>query len=189
MPQIAISVTHRFSKTEALEKVKGLLGDLKSEFTGKFEGLDEQWDENGGNFSCRARGLSVSGRLDVEVGRVSLSANLPFAAFAVKGKIERAFRERLESRLRNVPARNPVVRQKVQVSPIKLRPEVAREERYSKLARRYYRGEAFSEPDRSWFNREHKRRLKKIGDELLLILGFVVVGVVIVAVAFCFRKQ
>ena len=189
MSQIALSVTHRFSKAEALEKVKGLLGDLKSEFAGRFDGLDEHWDEHGGNFSCRARGLSVSGRLEVDVGRVSLSVNLPFAALVVKGKIERAFRERLESRLRSAPIKSSIVRQKTETEPVKLRHEVAKEERYSKLFRRYMRGEAFPEPDRSWFNREHRRKNKEFNRNFLIGLICAAVYFALIVVIVCFGKR
>jgi len=99
MPKLNMVVPHRLSQDEALRRIKGLLGEVKTQFTDKISDLREEWRGNTGEFSFSAMGFSVSGTLAVNPSEVKLSANLPFAAMFFKGRIESTIRERAEALL------------------------------------------------------------------------------------------
>ena len=94
MPELKMDMNHQLGEQEALRRIKGLLGQVKSEFADQIADLRENWSGNGGTFSFRAMGFVVSGTLTVEQSNVQLNGKLPFAAGLFKGKIERIIRER-----------------------------------------------------------------------------------------------
>ena len=96
MPKLSIVVPHHLSEGEALERIKGLLGDLKREHSGSFSDLKEEWSGSGGRFSVKAMGMSVTGGLAVSPGQVAMTGDLPLAATPFKGRIEQMVRERME---------------------------------------------------------------------------------------------
>ena len=94
MPSLNMSVSHHLSQDEALNRIKGLLGQVKTQFSDQISDLRENWSGNKGTFSFSAMGFSVSGTLTVKSGEISLESTLPFAALPFKGKIESTIRER-----------------------------------------------------------------------------------------------
>jgi hypothetical protein len=94
MPKLNMKVSHRLSQDEALERIKGLLGQVKQQFADKVSDLRESWNGSNGEFSFKAMGLAVSGTLVVRGAEVELNGNLPLAAYPFKGKIESTIRER-----------------------------------------------------------------------------------------------
>jgi hypothetical protein len=99
MSKLNMSVPHDLSQDEALKRIKGLLGEVKTQFADKMSDLHEAWNGNSGNFSFSAMGFSVSGTLTVKSSEVELSGNLPFAATFLKGKIESIIRDRAKTLL------------------------------------------------------------------------------------------
>lgn len=99
MPKLNISVQHRLAQEEALNRIKGLLGQVKNQFADKITDLRENWNGNTGTFSFSAMGFSVSGTLTVKPSEVELNGNLPFAASFFRGKIESTIRERASTLL------------------------------------------------------------------------------------------
>ncbi len=96
MPKLDMTIPHHLSQDEALKRIKGLLGEVKTGFAAKISDLREEWNGNSGKFSFSAMGFSVSGTLIVKSSEMELSGNLPFAATFFKGKIESTIRERAE---------------------------------------------------------------------------------------------
>ena len=96
MPRMHVVVPHRLSQDEAKARIQNLLTDLKSQYSGRFEDLEESWSDHQGQFSLRAMGFKVSGTLAVKPSEVELSGDLPFAAAPFKGRIEEVIRERAE---------------------------------------------------------------------------------------------
>jgi len=94
MPKLKMSVPHRLPQDEALNRIKGLLGQVKQQYADKISDLHEEWSGNAGTFSFSAMGFSISGSLNVTASEVELNGNLPFAASFFKAKIESAIRER-----------------------------------------------------------------------------------------------
>lgn len=99
MPKFTIAVPHQLSESEALDRVKGLLEDLKREHEGTFSDLTEEWSGDSGRFSVKAMGMSVKGGLQVASREVTLNGDLPFAATPFKGRIEQMVRSRMEKLL------------------------------------------------------------------------------------------
>ena len=97
MSKINLTVTHRLSQDEALQRTYGLLEKIQKQFADKINDLQQKWDGNTGMFNFSVMGFSVSGKLTVEPSEVKLTATLPFAAVFFKGKIEAAIREQLEN--------------------------------------------------------------------------------------------
>lgn len=96
MPKMKIVVPHELTPDEALGRVKGLLADLKEQHAGQFSQLQEQWQNNRGDFKAKAMGFDVAGSVDVRPAEVEVSGDLPFAATPFKGRVEGMVRERLE---------------------------------------------------------------------------------------------
>lgn len=100
MPGINVSVPHQLPQDEALSRVKGLLGQVKAQFSDKVSDLQESWTGYVGTFSFSAMGFPVSGTFTVGASEVILQSTLPFAALPFKGKIESTIRERAAILLR-----------------------------------------------------------------------------------------
>ncbi len=96
MPKIAVTVPHQLTEAEALERVKGLLGDLKQEYAGTFSQLQESWQNSEGTFAVKAMGMDLSGDLSVKPDRVDLNGKLPLTAAPFKGRVEQMIRQRME---------------------------------------------------------------------------------------------
>ena len=94
MATMNMSVPHRLSQDEALNRVKNLLGQVKNQFADKISDLNENWNGNVGTFNFKAMGFAVSGTLTVTPSEVKLDGTIPWAASFFKGKIEATIRER-----------------------------------------------------------------------------------------------
>jgi hypothetical protein len=99
MPKLNMIVSHSLSQDEAVQRIKNLLNDVKTQFADKISDLNEEWEGNIGKFNFSAMGFPVSGTLTVKMSQVDISANLPFAAMFFKGKIESTIKNRAETLL------------------------------------------------------------------------------------------
>ncbi len=96
MPKSTVTVQHQLGKEEALGRIKGILSQAKSQYGDSISDLQENWTDDGGTFSLRARGFRISGELDVSDTDVSITGDYPFAVMPFKGAIETTLRERAE---------------------------------------------------------------------------------------------
>ena len=94
MPSMTINVPHQLDQDEAMGRIKRLLGEVKNDYGDRVTDLKESWTDTGGEFSFRAMGFSISGKLQVRPNEVELKGNYPLAAIPLKGKIEQTIRER-----------------------------------------------------------------------------------------------
>ncbi len=99
MPEITISTPHQLSKKDALERIQRTIQNLKKEHENSIQDLQENWNENAGNFSFRAMGFSVSGTIIVKSSAVELSGKMPFLALPFKTKIEQEIQRKLKQLL------------------------------------------------------------------------------------------
>jgi len=88
MPSLNMSIPHKLTQQEALQRIRALLPEMKSDFADKIKDLNEEWNGNTGTFSFTAMGFAVSGILTVNESTVDLDGNLPFAASFFKGTIK-----------------------------------------------------------------------------------------------------
>ena len=90
---LSISIPHRLTQEEARTRLQNGIADLRTKHAGQLANVQEQWDGNRMNFSLKAAGQSLTGRLEVLPDAVKLDVDLPWlmAMFAEK------FRPRVEA--------------------------------------------------------------------------------------------
>jgi len=93
MPNIAMNIPHSIGKEEALNRIKNLLGNVQSKFSGQIKDVKEEWNDNEGSFSFSVMNMPVSGKLTVNNGDVALDGKLPLAASLFQGKIKEVIME------------------------------------------------------------------------------------------------
>jgi len=99
MPSMTIVVPHQLTQEEAMRRIQNLLAEVKRDYGDRVSDLKETWSGNSGEFSFKAMGFSLSGRMDVTPGEVVMKGNYPLAAAPFKGKIESMIRDRAEQLL------------------------------------------------------------------------------------------
>jgi hypothetical protein len=93
MPNIEMSIPHSIGKEEALNRIKSLLGNVQSKFSGQLKDVQEDWNDNEGSFSFSVMNMPVSGKLTVNNNDVALNGKLPLAATLFQGKIKEVIME------------------------------------------------------------------------------------------------
>jgi len=93
MPELKVSIPHQLSQEEALERIKTLLDQVKSQHEDKISNLHQEWNGNNGAFGFSIMGFAVSGTLSVQETSVELDSDIPFAATFFKGKIKSVIEE------------------------------------------------------------------------------------------------
>jgi hypothetical protein len=95
-----MSVPHELGRDDALQRLKGLLGDMKQQYGDKVTDLQENWTDAGGTFSFKAMGFKLSGTLNVTDTEMQFDGELPWAAKPFQGTVEATIRERAERLLK-----------------------------------------------------------------------------------------
>jgi hypothetical protein len=88
MPKIRLSVPHTLGQEEAKKRVANLLAESRVKFGSHVSDVTEAWTGNVDNFSFRAMGFSVSGKLEVQEAQLLVDMDIPFAALPFKGRVE-----------------------------------------------------------------------------------------------------
>lgn len=101
MPKSTVTVDHQLGQDEALNRIKGLLGQAKEQYGDRITDLQENWTADGGTFSFKAMGFKISGNLAVADRDVVIVGDYPFAALPFKSTIEATLRERAERLLQS----------------------------------------------------------------------------------------
>ncbi len=99
MPAFGTEVPHSLGKEAATERLKSFIDQVRDRFKDKVSAIDGSWQENKLDFSLTTFGITVTGKLTVEEEKAVLDGQLPFAAFAFKGKIEQDIKAALEKAL------------------------------------------------------------------------------------------
>ncbi|WP_315821432.1 polyhydroxyalkanoic acid system family protein [Paraflavitalea speifideaquila] len=79
MSTLNLDIPHELPKEEALERIKGLLTNLKEEQKQIISNVAEKWEGDNGQFSFSAKGFDLAGNIEVQPSRVKINADLPFA--------------------------------------------------------------------------------------------------------------
>jgi hypothetical protein len=93
MPSIEMSIPHSIGREEALNRIKNLLGNVQTRFSGQLKDVKQEWNNNEGSFSFSVMNMPVSGKLTVNSSDVALDGKLPLAASLFKGKIKEVIME------------------------------------------------------------------------------------------------
>ena len=95
-----IAVPHHMTKVAARSRLEQKLNALLSQFGGQAQDLEHGWSGDTMNFKGKARGLAISGTVEVTDSEVILDAKLPFMAIAFEPKIREAVKREAESMFR-----------------------------------------------------------------------------------------
>jgi hypothetical protein len=93
MPRIKVEIAYSLHQEIALERIKGLLGKLKSDYAEMITDMNEQWTGNGSSFSFKVMGMKVKGNLRLTPSQVIIDGDLPLAAYPFKKTIVDKIRE------------------------------------------------------------------------------------------------
>lgn len=96
MPKMSVTVPHQLGQAEALTRVQTMIGGLKRQYGDQITDLQEQWNGSNGDFSLKAMGFHVSGRLSVSETALDMEGDLPLMAAPFKGQIEQMVRQEAE---------------------------------------------------------------------------------------------
>lgn len=88
-----MSIPHSIGQEEALNRIKKLLDNVQTQFSGQLKDVQQDWKNNEGSFSFSVMNMPVSGKLTVNNGDVALDGKLPLAASLFQGKIKEVIME------------------------------------------------------------------------------------------------
>lgn len=97
MPRFKVSVAHTYSQTVVAEKLRGFADQVRAEHAHQVSQVVEQWDEDGNlDFSFKAFGFAVSGRMQHVAQAVEVHGVLPLAAWPLRGMVEQKIVETVQ---------------------------------------------------------------------------------------------
>jgi hypothetical protein len=93
-------VTHDSERSEAAERLKSFSEKVRETSSISVSEIVEEWDSEGNlNFSFRAMGMKVSGRLENLAYAIRVSGTIPFAALPFRGAIEQEIASKIREAL------------------------------------------------------------------------------------------
>jgi hypothetical protein len=99
MPSFSTEVAHSLGRETAKKRLESFLGRAAEVYKDQVRELSGEWDGDTLNFQMRTYGFQITGDLLVEEERVKMDGQLPFAAVAFRGKIEKSFAKELQRML------------------------------------------------------------------------------------------
>ncbi len=94
---ITITVPHQLPQEEARRRIQAGLEDFRRQQT--LVQVAEHWTGNHVEADCRALGQSITGRADVEAGRVVIQIDLPWLLAMLADRIRPQVEERARKQL------------------------------------------------------------------------------------------
>lgn len=91
---LVVSIPHRLGREEALRRIKGGLGSVRSDYAQFVQVNEEIWSGDRLNFSVTAMKQNVSGSIDVMDSEVKLEVTLPWLLARVAHGIDGLIRKR-----------------------------------------------------------------------------------------------
>lgn len=94
-----ITMPHKFSKSEAVQRVKQALDEARPQFKDEVKIHEERWQEYTLHFSFTAQMQTISGTLKAEDSEFVLDAKLPLMLRLIEGRIESAIKDKIKEML------------------------------------------------------------------------------------------
>lgn len=88
-----VQLAHKFSKQEAISRVKAAVEQGRKQAADQVEIHDEHWDGDTFHFDVTAQGQRISGTVEVKDTEFDIYAKLPLMLRMFEGKIEKAIKE------------------------------------------------------------------------------------------------
>ncbi|MEX2587976.1 MAG: polyhydroxyalkanoic acid system family protein [Actinomycetota bacterium] len=80
-----VSVPHELKREEAIDRIKGLVAELKKEYGDQVGQAEESWSGNRCEFRLKIRRINLSGTIEVDESSAEIRGTLPFAARLLEG--------------------------------------------------------------------------------------------------------
>jgi putative polyhydroxyalkanoate system protein len=100
MPSFNTEVSHSLGKEQARQRLESFLDRAAQVYKDQIGELTGEWSGDTLNFKMTTYGIAINGNLAVEEETVRIQGQLPFAAVAFRGKIEKGFAKEIERALR-----------------------------------------------------------------------------------------
>jgi hypothetical protein len=83
---VVVSIPHQLGKEEALRRLHGGMGRLRSQFGDKLGTIEDKWVGDHADFRVSVLGQTVTGALDVREAEVRVEVHLPWMLAMVAEK-------------------------------------------------------------------------------------------------------
>src|ERR1700743_1386009 len=93
-------IPHKFTKTEAVSRIKNMLAEAKPQLAGKATIDKEEWNGNTLAFAFTAEGQKIAGQCEVQDNQFVVDAKLPFMLRLFEGRIQKAIEEQTREMLK-----------------------------------------------------------------------------------------
>ena len=99
MPAFNVSVPHGLGQQQAVDRLKVFLQKVAERYKDQVSKIEGNWVDNILTFAMTTYGFTISGKLIVEDSTARIEGQLPFAALAFRGKIEKSIAEEMQKQL------------------------------------------------------------------------------------------
>ena len=99
MPAFKVEVPHQLGREQSRQRLEGFVARARQVYKDQISELNGDWDGDKLNFYMVTYGFKITGALEVFEDLVRLSGQLPIAAVAFRGKIEKSFATELQRAL------------------------------------------------------------------------------------------
>jgi hypothetical protein len=94
-----IAIPHKFSRSEAVKRVKKALEDARPQFADKVDIHEERWEGDMLHFDFTAQGQRIGGTLAIEDSTYVFDAKLPLMLRMFEGRIEKEIKAQIDKLL------------------------------------------------------------------------------------------
>ena len=94
MSAIQVTVHHKLTEHEAMDRIRHLVTKLKHEQKGNVTNIEEEWHARSGKFSFTFHGFDISGTVNLHPGSVEIHGKLPLAVALFRGKIKDVIKDK-----------------------------------------------------------------------------------------------
>ena len=90
---------HKAGLAKAKEVIDEIISENSQKFSDSIENLDKKWQNDSLIFSGKARGITISGSVNVYDDKIQIKANIPFIAMPFKSRIKETILNELKDKL------------------------------------------------------------------------------------------
>ncbi|MCR4325258.1 MAG: polyhydroxyalkanoic acid system family protein [Patescibacteria group bacterium] len=94
-----LKVPHKFSKDEAVARVKKMLDDARTKLADKATIEEERWEGDTLHFACAIEGQGISGSVAVSDAQYDITLKLPLMMRVFEGRIKKMIEEQSKQML------------------------------------------------------------------------------------------
>lgn len=99
MPAFKAEVPHALGQTQATERLKGFIEQMRGQYGDEVGQISGEWREHVLDFSLKPFGMTITGTLTVEEAAARVAGQLPLAAALLRGQIEQSIANELQKAL------------------------------------------------------------------------------------------